>query len=353
MKIQIVADSHDQAAQVGSSDTVLVSVWRACDSQEWGADPWRVTLKAGRVNRATHRRRQGRIRARQRRRVNKAGVEEVKGTIASTDLTPIASGMVANYEKAFLKGAPGLGTRATHRRRLGRIRARRHRRVSAVWKVQSERREQFIGELTTGLTLSQLILIKSQDSTTRHTSGLQKGVADEKLEGGATYQFQGTEAICIKSQNSSTRLTSGLQAGVADKKVEGGATDQFQCTVVEILGRGYTEDLNAGRHFLGNPRFLCQTSYKAYALFTPKKLLFKPRISKTVGNSMFLKLASLLIARWRHLTSEDLVQTFTSVYGTDRQATQQQLQVLCDRRYISIQHDFISLQSAILSRLLS
>ena len=268
--------------------------------------------------------------------------------------------MVAKYhdqaareEAIIVKGAPGLGTRATHRRRLGRIRARRHRRVSAVWKVQSERREQFIGELTTGLTLSQLILIKSQDSTTRHTSGLQKGVADEKLEGGATYQCQGTEVICIKSQDSSTCLTSGLQEGVDDKKFEGGVTYQFQGTVAEMLGRGYTEDLNAGRHFLGNPRFLCQTSYKAYALFTPKKLLFKPRISKTVGNSMFLKLASLLIARWRHLTSEDLVQTFTSVYGTDRQTTQQQLQVLCDRRYISIQHDFISLQSAILSRLLS
>ena len=320
MKIQIVADSHDQAAQVGSSDTVLVSVWRACDSQEWGADLWLVTLEACRVNRATHRMRQRRIRARQRRRVNKAGVEEVKGTKGSTDITPIAFGMVAKYndqaareEQIFVKGSPGLGNNATHRMRLGRIRARRRRRVSVVLEVQSDQSEQFIGELTT--LVSQLIPIKSQDSSTRLTSGLQKGAADKKLEGGDTYQFHGT--------------------------------------VAEMLGRGYSEDLNAGKHFLGNPRCLCQSSYKAYTLLTPKKLLFERRISKTVGNIMFLKLASLLIARWRHLRNADLVQTMTSIYCTDRQTTQEQLQVLFDKRYLSIQHDFISLQCALLSRLLS
>ena len=358
MKIQIVADSHDQAAQVGSSDTVLVSVWRACDSQEWGADLWLVTLEACRVNRATHRMRQRRIRARQRRRVNKAGVEEVKGTKGSTDITPIAFGMVAKYndqaareEQIFVKGSPGLGNNATHRMRLGRIRARRRRRVSVVLEVQSDQSEQFIGELTT--LVSQLIPIKSQDSSTRLTSGLQKGADDKKLEGGATYQLQGTEAIRTKSQDSSTRLTSGLQKGAADKKLEGGDTYQFHGTVAEMLGRGYSEDLNAGKHFLGNPRCLCQSSYKAYTLLTPKKLLFERRISKTVGNIMFLKLASLLIARWRHLRNEELVQTMTSIYGTDRQATQEQLQVLFDKRYLSIQHDFISLQCALLSRLLS
>ena len=320
MKIQIVADSHDQAAHVGSSDTVLVSVWRACDSQEWGADLWLVTLEACRVNRATHRMRQRRIRARQRRRVNKAGVEEVKGTKGSTDITPIAFGMVAKYndqaareEQIFVKGSPGLGNNATHRMRLGRIRARRRRRVSVVLEVQSDQSEQFIGELTT--LVSQLIPIKSQDSSTRLTSGLQKGAADKKLEGGDTYQFHGT--------------------------------------VAEMLGRGYSEDLNAGKHFLGNPRCLCQSSYKAYTLLTPKKLLFERRISKTVGNIMFLKLASLLIARWRHLRNADLVQTMTSIYCTDRQTTQEQLQVLFDKRYLSIQHDFISLQCALLSRLLS
>ena len=179
------------------------------------------------------------------------------------------------------------------------------------------------------------------DHSEQLTGGL---IEDENFALGAQQTcFEGNVSD-IGSQDGSTRFASGLQ---------GGTTYHNDGTKVEMLGTVVGEDLNAGKHFLGNPLCLSQSSYKAYALFTPRKLLFKRRTAKTVGSSMLLRLGSLLVARWRQVSKEDLMHVMTNLYGIDKKTIQEQIPGLFDRGYLSAEHNFIKLQVALVSRLLS
>ena len=68
---------------------------------------------------------------------------------------------------------------------------------------------------------------------------------------------------------------------------------------------------------------------------------------------MLLRLGSLLVAGWRQVSKEDLMHAMTNLYGIDKKTIQEQIQMLSDRGYLSAEHNYIRLQVALVSRLLS
>ena len=147
-----------------------------------------------------------------------------------------------------------------------------------------------------------------------------------------------------------TEVVDKLQedTGVADFVPETSRSGPVVAKVLQssviVMGRGLADKEASEAWLLGDRRALVQCSYKGFALCVPP-LWAKPEHHKQIGLSKVLKLICFLQARWRLVSSQDIVRIFKLKYDVCEQDTENQLRILCERELISGNDQFITMHA--------